>query len=130
MAAVHIAKGETREARRVLQKAFSYETDHLPSIVQFSRLYLVEPPITSSSSSSSPSPSWVHTQVSFAEALLETLTQKRGWDCPEAWFELSKCYRLTGRKDKEKECLVWALQLEETRSLRGLDKALERERIL
>jgi len=33
---------------------------------------------------------------------------------------------LTGRGEKEKECLVWALQLEETRAVREREKALER----
>ncbi|GAA5875681.1 hypothetical protein JCM16303_003953 [Sporobolomyces ruberrimus] len=125
LAAVHIAKGEIKAARSALQKAFSFEIDHLPSLILFSRLYLTPPPSTPSPQSE-PTLSWIHTQLPFAEALLETLTKQRGWDCPEAWFELSRCYKLTDRRDKEKECLVWALQLEETRSLRGLGKALER----
>ncbi|GAA5969963.1 hypothetical protein JCM3765_002325 [Sporobolomyces pararoseus] len=127
LAAVHIAKGDVKEARIVLQKAFSFKVDHLPSIVQFSRLYLTPPPPPpSATTTSSTSPSWVHTQLPFAESLLETLTKKQGWDCPDAWFELSKCYKHTNRREKEKECLVWSLQLEETRSLRNLETGLDR----
>ncbi|GAA5915327.1 uncharacterized protein JCM6883_002403 [Sporobolomyces salmoneus] len=124
LASLQIAQGETSLARKTLQKAFSFETDHLPSLILFSRLYLTPPSSSPSPSSSSSSSSWVTTQLPFAESLLDTLTQKQGWDSPEAWFELSKCYKETGRKEKEKECLVWALQLEETRGLRGLGKSL------
>lgn len=118
LASIHIAKGETKLARSSLQRAFSYSIDHLPSLILFSRLYLTP---TSPSDTT-----YIHKQLPFAEALLDTLTKKRGWDCPEAWFELSRCYKLTGRGEKEKECLVWALQLEETRAVREREKALER----
>ncbi|GAA5895475.1 hypothetical protein JCM5296_006778 [Sporobolomyces johnsonii] len=136
LAQLHIARGETARARVVLQKAFTFDVDHLPSLVLFSRLYLTPPPpppspSPSSADSAPPSPlsdpsSWVHRQLPFAEALLDTLTKRRGWDSPEAWFELSRCYKHTARRDKEKECLVWALQLEETRSVRSLGRALPR----
>ncbi|GAA5964258.1 hypothetical protein JCM21900_001805 [Sporobolomyces salmonicolor] len=135
LAQLHIARGETARARVVLQKAFSFDVDHLPSVILFSRLYLTPPspsppspaPVDSTQSSSLADPSsWVHRQLPFAESLLDTLTKRRGWDSPEAWFELSRCYKHTERRGKEKECLVWALQLEETRSVRSLGTALPR----
>ncbi|CEQ42169.1 SPOSA6832_03951, partial [Sporobolomyces salmonicolor] len=135
LAQLHIARGETARARVVLQKAFSFDVDHLPSLILFSRLYLTPPspsppspsPVDSTQSSSPADPSsWVHRQLPFAESLLDTLTKRRGWDSPEAWFELSRCYKHTERREKEKECLVWALQLEETRSVRSLGRALPR----
>ncbi|GAA6023866.1 hypothetical protein JCM11491_003297 [Sporobolomyces phaffii] len=116
LAAVYVARGEPDLARRALQRALSYSVDHVASLVQFARLYL----------SSSSSSVHTHTEVPFAELVLESVTKGRGWDCPEAWFELSRCYGVTGRRDDERECLVWALQLEETRSLRLLDRALDR----
>ncbi|GAA5942233.1 uncharacterized protein JCM15063_002943 [Sporobolomyces koalae] len=129
LATIYLARGETTLARRALQKAFSFEIDHSASTVLFARLYLISPnsnPTTSVSSLGAKvkevedSTTWIDRQVPFAETLLDTLTKKQGWDSPEAWYELSRCYKLTNRREKEKECLVWALQLEETRSLRGL----------
>jgi len=118
LASIHLLKGESKLARSSLQRAFSYSIDHLPSLILFSRLYLTPPTSTDTT--------YLTKQLPFAEALLDTLTKKKGWDCPEAWFELSRCYRLTGRLGKEKECLVWALQLEETRAVREREKCLDR----
>ncbi|KAI5474152.1 tetratricopeptide repeat containing protein [Pseudohyphozyma bogoriensis] len=91
-------------ARTSVIKALAFVPTHIPSIVILSRLYLL---------------SNVPSQIPFAEGLLQ-ITKREGWDIPEAWFELSRCYKETGRKEKERECLVWALQLEQSRSVRGL----------
>lgn len=98
-----LAIQEPEQARTSLIKALSYSADHIASLVLLSRFYLLTP-----------------SKLPFAEGLLDTLTQNHGWDVAEAWYELSRCYKGTGRERREKECLVWALQLEETRSVRSL----------
>lgn len=149
LALLFLTQGEKGKARDTLMKALSFSPQHAPSLVVFSRLYLTPPdeststptvyaaapppppshltsPNPASSETASPEKSWIALQLPLAESMLDTLTQHAGWDSPEAWFELSKCYKLTGRKAREKECLVWALQLEETRPVRNLQKAVQR----
>jgi hypothetical protein len=99
-----LAKSDTTQARTCLVKSLSFSLDHIPAVVLLARLYLSDPSSL---------------KLPFAEGLLDTLTKRHGWDVPEAWFELSKCYKGSKRPQREKECLIWALQLEETRSVRS-----------
>lgn len=69
---------------------------------------------------------WLVVQVPVAEAMLETIVHREGYDVPEAWYELSRCYQLTGRVREEQECLVRALELERTRPIRVLGRAVQR----
>ncbi|KAM0750347.1 protein prenylyltransferase [Meredithblackwellia eburnea MCA 4105] len=100
----NIAAGSIEVARTALIKALALDVVHVPATVLLARLYL----------SSTPS------KLPFAEGLLDSITKRQAWDVPEAWFELSRCYKGTDRPAREKECLIWALQLEETRSVRTL----------
>ena len=49
--------------------------------------------------------------VDLAAGLLENLTNGEGWDVPEAWYFLAKAYKLQGRRERERECLSFALSL-------------------
>ncbi|SGY34748.1 BQ5605_C002g01676 [Microbotryum silenes-dioicae] len=119
LALYRLAKNELKAARSCLIKALSFQADHVPAVILMARVYLADP--VPSSTTRSPTPTaTTNPKLPFAEALLDTLTKRYGWDVPEAWFELSKCYKGSGRTEREKECLVWALQLEETRSIRSL----------
>ncbi|KDE09737.1 hypothetical protein MVLG_00139 [Microbotryum lychnidis-dioicae p1A1 Lamole] len=119
LALYRLAKNELKAARSCLIKALSFQADHVPAVILMARVYLADP--VPSSTTRSPTPTaTTNLKLPFAEALLDTLTKRYGWDVPEAWFELSKCYKGSGRTEREKECLVWALQLEETRSIRSL----------
>lgn len=69
---------------------------------------------------------WLALQVPLAESMLEAVVVREGYDVAEAWFELSRCYQLTRRPAQEKECLVRALELERTRPVRVLGKAVQR----
>lgn len=100
----NLATSSPEAARTSFVKALAYDLNHIGANVLLARLYLAGAPA----------------KVPYAEGLLDTLTKRYGWDVPEAWFELSRCYKATGRPGREKECLVWALQLEETRSVRAL----------
>ncbi|KAK4704926.1 cargo-transport protein YPP1, partial [Phenoliferia sp. Uapishka_3] len=99
----NIAVGAVDEARISLIKALAFDLSHIAATVLLARLYLASPK-----------------QLPYAEGTLETLTQRQGWDVPEAWFELSRCFKGTGRAGREKECLVKALGLEETKGVRPL----------
>ncbi|GAA5974005.1 hypothetical protein JCM11641_008208 [Rhodosporidiobolus odoratus] len=92
-------------------------------------------PIPSSSSTTAPPPlapseAWKSLQLPLAESTLVALTSTSGGvpgtTSAEAWYELSRCYNLTGRKERERECLIKALELEETRSVREVMVAVER----
>ncbi|SCZ90370.1 BZ3500_MvSof-1268-A1-R1_Chr1-3g01947 [Microbotryum saponariae] len=119
LALYRLAKNELKAARSCLIKALSFQADHVPAVILMARVYLADPVPSSTTTTSTPTAT-TNPKLPFAEALLDTLTKRYGWDVPEAWFELSKCYKGSGRTEREKECLVWALQLEETRSIRSL----------
>ncbi|GAA5979953.1 hypothetical protein JCM10908_001476 [Rhodotorula pacifica] len=156
LALVLLAQGEgsvqqrQQKVKDVLNRAMAIDTDHVPMSILLARSFLTPPP-PSSSASSPPTPTpattqkeekdpqaaaptwkrplptdWLVLQVPLAEAMLETLVTREGYDVPEAWFELSRCYQLTGRREEEKECLVRALELERTRPVRVLGKAVQR----
>ena len=148
-ALLHLGRGDVAQAREALTKALSFDPAHVPSRVLLARVYLSAPAPSSADAagvpySAAPPPPPSHLtspvpppasprgglalSIPLAEALLGTLTAHGGWDVPEAWAELARCYRLSEprRADKERECLVWALQLEETRPVRPLARAVER----
>ncbi|KAI7902144.1 uncharacterized protein BX663DRAFT_511869 [Cokeromyces recurvatus] len=54
-----------------------------------------------------------------AEGLLDVITKSNGWDCAEAWFQLGEVYKLTGRLDRTKDCLFYALELESTTAIQS-----------
>ncbi|GJE95955.1 tetratricopeptide repeat protein [Phanerochaete sordida] len=56
--------------------------------------------------------------VDLAAGLLSELTRGAGWDVPEAWYFLARAYKLQGRRDRERECLNFALTLSQTRGVR------------
>ena len=62
--------------------------------------------------------------VDLAAGLLEDLTHGPGWDMSEAWYFLAKAYMLQGRRDRERECLSYALSLAETRGVREVTTAV------
>ncbi|CAK9779362.1 unnamed protein product [Cutaneotrichosporon oleaginosum] len=64
--------------------------------------------------------------IDLAHSLLSQLVQDRGWDVPEAWFTLSSVCERQDRHARARECLLYALQLERTRTCRALPDALPR----
>lgn len=63
-------------------------------------------------------------KTDLAAGLLSDLTHGPGWDVPEAWYYLAKAYKLQGRRDRERECLNFALSLSDTRGIRDLTTAV------
>lgn len=91
-----------------LTKSVLLRPDYPPSVVSLSKVYLATG------------------QVELAHSLLFQLTQEGGWDVTEAWFYLGKACEEQGRKDKARECYLYALELEKTRPCRTWSEAVDR----
>lgn len=64
------------------------------------------------------------TALSLAEGLLVSTTSSAGWDCAEAWLFLGQVQMRTSRRKRAGECLRYALELEKTKPVRGLEGAV------
>lgn len=64
--------------------------------------------------------------LDMAEGILETTTKSLGWDCAEAWFYLGKVFEASDRLARAKECLWYALELENSRPIRSFTKSVAR----
>ncbi|CAB4390189.1 unnamed protein product [Rhizophagus irregularis] len=81
-------------------KALSIDNNHTYSLVHLSRVYMKMD------------------DLEMAEGLLDNVTKSNGWSCAEAWFYLGKIYQATNRVKRTKDCLWYALELEETNPVR------------
>lgn len=63
-------------------------------------------------------------EVDLAAGILSQLTRGDGWDVAEAWYFLAKAYGAQGRREREKECLEFALELSERRGVREMGSAV------
>lgn len=61
-----------------------------------------------------------------AHSLLVQLTGDTGWDVPQAWYALASVCTRMKRDARARECLLFALGLEKTRTCRSLGDALPR----
>ena len=98
-------------AIETLQKALVIEQDHIVALIHLAELYLKDP---------------TPANVDLAAGLLNIHTKGAGWDVPEAWYFLARACQLQGRKERERECLLYALRLQETRCIRPITSALPR----
>lgn len=114
----YMALNNYRRALEAFQKALFISPEDVSATIHMCRLYL-----TSSTSGNNVLGS-DRDNVDLAVGLLSDLTRGAGWDVPEAWYFLAKEYGLQGRKDRERECLSFALTLSETRTLRDLGTAI------
>ncbi|KAG0353593.1 hypothetical protein BGZ54_002181 [Gamsiella multidivaricata] len=62
--------------------------------------------------------------LEMAENMLETTTKSQGWSNAEAWFYLGKVFEASDRLGRAKECLWYALDLEQSRPVREFSEAL------
>ncbi|KAF9194555.1 hypothetical protein BGZ51_009118 [Haplosporangium sp. Z 767] len=62
--------------------------------------------------------------LEMAESLLETATKSQGWNSAEAWFYLGKVFEASERLTRAKECLWYALELEQSGPIRDFSEAL------
>jgi len=61
-----------------------------------------------------------------AEGVLDTTTKSLGWNSAEAWFYLGQVFEASGRLARAKECLWYALDLEQSRPIREFADSLPR----
>ena len=110
------AQGEESKAIEAFQKALFISHDDVPATIHLCNLYLTSrsPHIRSDS----------YGAVDIAAGMLEALTRGSGWDVAEAWYLLSKAYNMQDRKDRERECLMFALGLAEVRGVRDIGIAI------
>jgi len=110
------AQGEESRAIEAFQKALFFSQDSVPATLHLCHLYL---------SSQAPflrSPGYG--AVDLAAGMLEELTRGPGWDVAEAWYLLAKAYRMQGRDDRERDCLIFSLGLAEVRGVRDVGIAI------
>ncbi|WWD22427.1 hypothetical protein CI109_106918 [Kwoniella shandongensis] len=96
-----ISEESLKSAEAAFVKSLLLKPDHPSAIIGLSKLYIQ------------------NQQVDLAESLLNQLTQEAGWDVPEGWYWLGKVSELQGRKERARECWIFALGLEEGRGVRG-----------
>ncbi|KAG0074580.1 hypothetical protein BGZ90_010635 [Linnemannia elongata] len=63
--------------------------------------------------------------LEMAESVLDTTTKSQGWNSVEAWFYLGKVFEASDRLVRAKECLWYALDLEQSRPIRDFSVALQ-----
>ncbi|KAG0145939.1 hypothetical protein CROQUDRAFT_671440 [Cronartium quercuum f. sp. fusiforme G11] len=103
-----LAMSELGLAIEGLSKALGYADTHVGAVVHTARILKEEG------------------SLELAEGLLEDLTLTEGWDVPEAWFLLAQIYQATDRAQRGRDCLVYALGLEQTKPIRPLKLAVPR----
>lgn len=102
------AAADTERIYLSLQKAIAISTDHVPISVTIGKIHLEQG-------------KWA-----MAEGFLDVAAQTNAWDSPEAWFLLAKVYEATKRDKRARECLMYALELEQSRPIRDLRSVLTR----
>jgi tetratricopeptide (TPR) repeat protein len=110
----HTASGHPDRAIQPFNKALFIYPDSIPATVHLSQVYLTLAKEGASEVDN----------VDLVVGMLSDLTQGPGWDVPEAWYFLGKAYGMRGMRDRERECLNFALCLTEGRPLREFGDAV------
>lgn len=110
------SRGEEGKAIESFHKALFVSQEDCAATIHLCHLYLTSnsPNIRSIS----------YGAVDLAAGMLEELTRGVGWDVPEAWYLLAKSYSMQERKDRERDCLIFALSLAEVRGVRDIGTAI------
>ena len=114
MGLYHTASGHPDRAIQPFNKALFIYPDSIPATVHLSQVYLTLAKEGSSEVDN----------VDLVVGMLSDLTQGPGWDVPEAWYFLGKAHGMRGMRDRERECLNFALFLAEGRPLRDFGEAV------
>jgi len=110
----HTALGHPDRAVLAFNKALFIFPDSIPATVHLSQAYLTLAKEGTSEMDS----------VDLVAGMLSDLTQGPGWDVPEAWYFLGKAHGMRGMRDRERECLGFALGLAEGRPIREFGEAV------
>lgn len=120
-----VANGESSKARSAFHKALVINPDYIPAVVHLAQQYLkpvagqTVPALVSEETESA------RGMVDLAAGMLSSFTKGPGWDVPEAWYLLANAVSLQGRKERERECLTYALGLIEGKPIRDIRIALD-----
>ncbi len=115
-----MALSDNQRAVEAFQKALFIRPNDVAATVYLSRIYLSASEASNNTKDAKVQPE----NVELAAGLLSDLTRRAGWDVPEAWYFLARAYKLQGRRDRERECLCFALTLSETRGVRDIATAV------
>lgn len=116
----YVALGREQHAMDAFQKALFIDPDDVSATVHLARLHLSAQGGEDAAAKSRP----CSIEADLAAGMLSHLTRGNGWDVPEAWYFLAKAYGVQGRKERERECLDYALELSVTRGIRELGAAV------
>src|ERR1700722_7846270 len=114
----YAALGLEQDAIDSFHKALFISPDNISATVHLSRFYLLPSDTSRRNAKKARKPDF--SNVDLTAGMLSHLTRGAGWDVPEAWYYFAKACGLQGRKDRERECLAFALTLSERRGLRDL----------
>ncbi|THH27713.1 hypothetical protein EUX98_g6477 [Antrodiella citrinella] len=114
------ALNERRRAIEAFHKALFIAPNDVSATVHLCRIYLS--PLSDALRAKGDNPD--RDSIDLAVGLLSDLTKGRGWDVAEAWYFLAKGYKMQGRRDRERECLSFALTLSETRGIREISASV------
>ncbi len=112
----YVTLGDDYRAVQAFQKALFIQQNNVPATIHLSRVYLSQAEKSKDATATE--------SIDLAAGLLEDLTRGPGWDMSEAWYFLANAYKLQGRRDRERECLSYALSLSETRGVREVTTAV------
>ncbi|KAK3813019.1 MAG: hypothetical protein J3Q66DRAFT_347178 [Benniella sp.] len=105
---LYAAQGDQKTASVSYSKALALAPHHSACLTRVGRSYLEAG------------------SLEMAESMLETTTRCEGWSSAEAWFYLGKVFEASDRLTRAKECLWYALDLEQSRPVRDFSEALTR----
>ncbi|EKM51123.1 uncharacterized protein PHACADRAFT_263113 [Phanerochaete carnosa HHB-10118-sp] len=109
----HAALGDDFRAADAFRKALFIHPNDVSATIYLCRIYLSTPRHSLDGHCDVDMEN-----VDLAAGLLSDLTRGAGWDVPEAWYFLARAYKLQDRRDRERECLNFALTLSRTRGVR------------
>ncbi|KAJ9108884.1 hypothetical protein QFC21_000205 [Naganishia friedmannii] len=105
----HQTMGDLPLSLETLTKAHALDPDSPQAVVRLAETYIQSK------------------EFDMAHGLLNSFTQGKGWDVPEAWYFLAKaCEGQRGRHARVRECLLYALELEKGKACRPLKGTIPR----
>ncbi|TFY78584.1 hypothetical protein EWM64_g5428 [Hericium alpestre] len=116
----YTALGNRIRAIQAFNKALFISPDNIPATIHLCQQYLSLTSSLTSYEAIEPEPD----HVDLAAGMLTDLTKGAGWDVAEAWYFLGKAHGIRGMRDRERECLNFALGLSEGRPLRDIGAAV------
>ncbi|KAI0027951.1 hypothetical protein K488DRAFT_80919 [Vararia minispora EC-137] len=110
----HAALNQRVRALQSFNKALFISPSHVPATIYLAQAYL----------SPNPGVTLEPDAIDLAAGMLADLTRGAGWDIPEAWLFLARAHGARGARNRERECLCYALGLAQGKPLRDFGAAV------